>query len=52
MAKGKGRTLKDISIIVPVYNAYNYLEACVGSLLNQTMDTIQNIMVNDASPEN
>lgn len=40
-----------VSIIVPVYNVEKYLDACVQSLLNQTLKDIEIILVNDASPD-
>ena len=33
------------SIIVPVYNVENYLNACVQSLINQTFSDIEIILV-------
>lgn len=38
-----------ISIIVPVYNVEEYLVACVHSLVNQTYQNIQIILVDDGS---
>ena len=40
-----------ISIIVPVYNVEQYLDRCMQSLLNQTLDGIEIIMVDDESPD-
>ena len=36
-----------VSIILPVYNVELYLEQCIESLLNQTMDNIEIIAVDD-----
>jgi len=46
--------MKDIavSIIVPVYNVEQYLKKCLDSLVNQTLENIEIIAVNDASPDN
>ena len=41
-----------ISIIVPVYNTEQYLERCIKSLINQTLDAIEIILVNDGSTDN
>ncbi len=41
-----------VSVIVPVYNVYNYLDKCLTSLVNQTLDDIEIIVVNDGSPDN
>ncbi len=39
----------DVSIIVPVYNAENYLNQCIKSLLNQTDKNLEFIFINDNS---
>lgn len=40
-----------VSIIVPIYNVEQYLDRCMQSLLNQTLDGIEIIMVDDESPD-
>lgn len=40
-----------ISIIVPVYNVQKYLEACLESLIKQTYDNYEVILVNDGSTD-
>lgn len=40
-----------ISIIVPVYKVEKYLEHCVNSILNQTFDDFELILVDDGSPD-
>lgn len=48
--------LKDITIIIPVYNGENYIEQCIKSAINQFpygYDTMNNIIVvNDGSTDN
>lgn len=41
-----------VSVIVPVYNAEKYLQKCLDTLVNQTLDRIEIIAVNDCSPDN
>lgn len=40
------------SIIIPVYNAENALEECVGSILSQSYKNFEIILVNDGSTDN
>ena len=41
-----------ISVIVPVYNVENYLEKCLISLVNQTLQEIEILVINDGSTDN
>lgn len=41
-----------VSVIVPVYNTERYLSKCLTSLLSQSLESIEIIIVNDGSPDN
>ena len=41
-----------VSVIVPVYNGEEYLEECLESIINQTLEDIEIICVNDGSTDN
>ena len=41
-----------VSVIVPVYNVEKYIDKCLDSLVNQTLEDIEIIVVNDGSPDN
>ena len=40
-----------VSVIVPVYNVEKYIERCLESLVNQTLQDIEIIVVNDGSKD-
>ena len=44
--------MPEVSVIVPVYNVEKYLEKCLNSLVNQTLDNIEIIIVNDGTKDN
>lgn len=41
-----------VSIVVPVYNVEEYLGRCLDSLVNQTLEDIEIIVVNDGTKDN
>lgn len=40
-----------VSVIIPVYNVEKYLERCVESIINQTYQKLEIILVDDGSPD-
>jgi len=45
-------TLLRLSVIVPIYKVEKFLPKCIDSLLNQTYQDIEIILVDDGSPDN
>ncbi len=43
--------MPEISVIVPVYKAENYLKICIDSILSQTFTDFEIILVDDGSPD-
>lgn len=43
--------MNDVSIIIPVYNAEEYIEKCIVSVLSQTYSDFELILVNDGSKD-
>ena len=44
--------MKRFSIVVPIYNTEKYLEKCLDSILNQSYNNFEVILVNDGSKDN
>lgn len=43
--------MPDVSIIVPIFNAEKYLNKCLDSLINQTKEELEFILINDGSTD-
>jgi len=41
-----------VSVIIPVYGVEKYIERCIRSLFEQTLDDIEYIFVDDCTPDN
>lgn len=41
-----------VSVIIPIYNASEYLPICLNSLVNQTLKDIEIICIDDGSTDN
>ena len=44
--------MSKVSVIVPIYNAENYLAKCIESLIHQNYRALQIILVDDGSTDN
>ena len=42
---------KLVTVIVPIYNVENYLKKCVNSIINQTYENIEIILIDDGSTD-
>lgn len=47
----KNNTTPKVSIVVPCYNVERYLDRCLNSLVNQSLQEIEIILVDDGSPD-
>ena len=41
-----------VSVIVPIYNSEKYIDRCVRSIVNQTFEDIEILLINDGSTDN
>ena len=51
-AQRRHKNMPEVSVIVPVYRAEEYLEQCIESVLAQTFTDFEMILVDDGSPDN
>lgn len=43
--------MKPVSVVIPVYNVSAYIERCIRSVMNQTYNDFECILVDDATPD-
>ena len=43
---------KLVSVVVPIYNVEKYLDRCVNSIIHQTYDNLEIVLIDDGSPDN
>lgn len=51
MSMKEGKKMPKISVIIPVYNVEDYLAECLKSVVEQTFDDFEVLVINDGSPD-
>lgn len=47
----RGEKMDKISVIIPIYNVECYLKKCLDSVINQTYNNLEIILIDDGSPD-
>ena len=42
----------EVTIVIPVYNSEKYIGRCIDSILNQTFQDFELLIINDGSKDN
>ena len=51
MRKEEGKNMIKVSVIIPIYNVSRFIERCAESLMQQTLNEVEFIFINDATPD-
>ena len=43
--------LKNLSLVIPIYNVEKYLKRCINSIIDQMDENLEVILVDDGSPD-
>lgn len=52
LSKSEGKNMKDLSIIIPVYNCDKYIERCLSNIYRQNLKNFEVIIIDDSSTDN
>lgn len=51
LEKSKGENMSQISVIIPIYNAEDYLDECIESVINQDYHDFELLLIDDGSTD-